>query len=202
MDEWVGTNQIRRDAWVDAFVIMPDHFHGIVGLGGDLWFPAHGLDPDHRAHGLDSDHRAHGLDSESRAHGLDSDHRAHGLDLDHRAHGLDPDHRVHGLDPDHRVHGLDLDHRVHGLDPDHRAHGLDSESRAHAVRPYLGGFVAGFKSACTRRYRDMAGDGAGALWQRGYYERVIRTQQALQAIRRYIANNPRPLFNTKLPAPE
>jgi REP element-mobilizing transposase RayT len=164
-DEWLRTNQIRCNAWVDAFVVMPNHFHGIVGLGQGSGFPAHGVDPDDRADGADPDDRAHGSDPESRAH---------------------------------------------GADPDDRAHGSDPESRAHAVRPYLGRFVAGFKSACTRRYRDMAGDAADALWQRGYYERVIRTQRALEATRRYIANNPRgkevehrdSFFNTRLHASE
>ena len=30
----------------------------------------------------------------------------------------------------------------------------------------------------------------GALWQRGYYEHVIRNETALNRIRGYIANNP------------
>jgi REP element-mobilizing transposase RayT len=28
------------------------------------------------------------------------------------------------------------------------------------------------------------------LWQRNYYEHIIRNQQSLEAIRAYIANNP------------
>jgi hypothetical protein len=35
-DEWLGTNQIRRNAWVDAFVVMPNPVHAIVGLDGGL----------------------------------------------------------------------------------------------------------------------------------------------------------------------
>lgn len=31
---------------------------------------------------------------------------------------------------------------------------------------------------------------AGTLWQRGYYERIIRDERELNAIRQYIANNP------------
>src|SRR6476620_9929391 len=29
-DEWLRTQQIRREVRLDAFVIMPNHFHGIV----------------------------------------------------------------------------------------------------------------------------------------------------------------------------
>ena len=112
--EWLRTSGMRSDVQVDAFVVMPNHFHGIVGLGVT----------------------------------------AAGIVLDD------------------------------GL----RAH---DGSRAHAVRPYLGQFVAGFKSACTRRYREIAGEAPGALWQRGYYEHVIRGTKELERIRHYIDDNPR-----------
>ncbi|HEX5576660.1 MAG TPA: hypothetical protein VFX42_12355, partial [Gemmatimonadales bacterium] len=44
---------------------------------------------------------------------------------------------------------------------------------------------------CTRRYHLLVGADAGPLWQRGYYERIIRDTRQLRAIRRYIAENPR-----------
>ena len=54
----------------------------------------------------------------------------------------------------------------------------------------LGAFVAGFKSAVTtriNRLRDVIGM---PVWQRNYYEHVIRSESALFAIRRYIVENP------------
>ena len=41
----------------------------------------------------------------------------------------------------------------------------------------------------ARRVNERAGK-HGVLWQRGYYERVIRNETALDRIRAYIANNP------------
>jgi putative transposase len=69
------------------------------------------------------------------------------------------------------------------------------ELRAHAVRPYLPAtnlarLIGGFKSACTRRYRDLLDHTPAALWQRGYYEHVIRGRPQLTRIRKYIAENP------------
>jgi putative transposase len=32
-EEWLRTGEMRPDVWLDAFVVMPDHFHAIVGLG-------------------------------------------------------------------------------------------------------------------------------------------------------------------------
>ena len=54
----------------------------------------------------------------------------------------------------------------------------------------LGSFVAGFKSAVTRRVNALRADTDRSVWQRNYYERVIRNERELQAIREYIANNP------------
>lgn len=110
-EEWLRTAAMRSGVWLDAFVVMPDHFHAIVGLG--------------------------------TAQICDG-----------------------------------------------------TESRAHAMRPYrlretpLGRLVAGFKSACTRRYRTTLGDAGAVLWQRGYYEHVVRGSKQLQRARRYIAQNP------------
>jgi putative transposase len=41
----------------------------------------------------------------------------------------------------------------------------------------------------ARRANERAGR-RSVLWQRGYYEHVIRNEKALDRIRTYIANNP------------
>jgi putative transposase len=53
----------------------------------------------------------------------------------------------------------------------------------------LGSFIAGFKASVTSRARnelDMTG-----IWQRNYYEHIIRNDRELNNIRWYILNNPR-----------
>ena len=55
-------------------------------------------------------------------------------------------------------------------------------------RPTLGWVVRTFKAAITRRIRLAGGD--GFAWQRNYYERIIRDERELRAIRRYIRANP------------
>jgi len=54
--------------------------------------------------------------------------------------------------------------------------------------PTLGGMVRSFKAVATRRLR-QAGCSAFA-WQRNYYEHIIRNEESLDRIRRYIADNP------------
>ncbi len=54
----------------------------------------------------------------------------------------------------------------------------------------LGAIVRGFKGAATRRINRRRGTPGEPVWQRGYYEHVIRTRRALDRIRRYIRQNP------------
>jgi REP element-mobilizing transposase RayT len=83
-------------------------------------------------------------------------------------------------------HDIDLDAFV--IMPNH-VHGIiilgDQPERRHAI-PEI---VRGFKTFFARRVNERAGK-RGVLWQRGYYEHVIRNDKALDRIRAYIANNP------------
>lgn len=54
----------------------------------------------------------------------------------------------------------------------------------------LGAIIRAFKSAATRRINAARGTPGADVWQRNYYERIIRDEPALGAIRRYIADNP------------
>jgi REP-associated tyrosine transposase len=54
----------------------------------------------------------------------------------------------------------------------------------------LGAIVRSFKSAVTKRYNERHPGLRIALWQRNYYEHVIRNEPSLIRIRDYIATNP------------
>lgn len=61
--------------------------------------------------------------------------------------------------------------------------------------PTLGDIVDWFKTMTTNEYiRGVKGFGwqrfAGKLWQRNYYEHIVRSEYALGRIRKYIRNNP------------
>jgi putative transposase len=57
-------------------------------------------------------------------------------------------------------------------------------------RGSLGAFVGSFKAAATRRLKALRDAPEGLLWQRNYYEHIIRDDKGLAAIREYIDNNP------------
>ncbi len=54
----------------------------------------------------------------------------------------------------------------------------------------IGSLMSGFKSAVTKRINEIRKTPGMKLWQRNYYEHIIRNQNELNRIREYIANNP------------
>lgn len=58
----------------------------------------------------------------------------------------------------------------------------------------LGAVVRSFKAAATRRIR-LVHPAHPPVWQRNYYERVLRDQHAVHCVRQYIVNNPAKLFD-------
>ncbi len=54
----------------------------------------------------------------------------------------------------------------------------------------IGAIMAQFKSAVTKRSHELRGTPGLPVWQRNYYEHVIRNEESLDQIREYIRNNP------------
>ncbi|WP_006615805.1 MULTISPECIES: transposase [Oscillatoriales] len=50
--------------------------------------------------------------------------------------------------------------------------------------------VQGFKTFSSRRINQLRSLSKVPVWQRGYYEHIIRDEKTLQKIREYIVNNP------------
>ena len=106
-DEWEKSAQIRKEIELDAFVVMPNHIHGVIVI----------------------------TDGTGRATGR-------------------------------------------------------SPLQSGPSRRSLSTLVGGFKAVVTKRIngaRDIPGT---AVWQRNYFEHVIRNEDSLSRIRRYILDNP------------
>jgi REP element-mobilizing transposase RayT len=57
-------------------------------------------------------------------------------------------------------------------------------------RPPLSEIVRAFKSFSARRINELRGTLTVSVWQRSYYEHIIRNEQELNKIRQYIDDNP------------
>ena len=106
-DEWEKSAQIRKEIELDAFVVMPNHFHAIVMI----------------------------TDGTGRATGR-------------------------------------------------------SPLQSGPSRRSLGALVGGFKSVVTRSINEFRGSPGRPVWQRNYFEHVIRDENSLNRIRQYILDNP------------
>lgn len=54
----------------------------------------------------------------------------------------------------------------------------------------LGQMIAAFKALSTKRINQMRGIRAGIVWQRNFYEHIIRNERSLERILSYIEDNP------------
>jgi putative transposase len=118
---WLRTATVRPDLELDAYVVMPNHFHAIFFI-----------------------HESPGVPGATRRVAPTKNHSA-----------------------------------VAGKT--HRPTGPRPKS--------VGAVMAQFKSLVTKRIKDTRQYRGGSIWQRNYYEHVIRDEESLNRIREYIATN-------------
>ncbi len=87
----------------------------------------------------------------------------------------------------------DLNHNINQI---HESQPLGGQARGPAPTVKLFDIVHWFKSMTTTRYRHGVYQNGwppflGRLWQRNYYERILRNERELNDVRQYIIDNPK-----------
>ena len=82
--------------------------------------------------------------------------------------------------------------------PGIRRDGLDDLLLPGEAGPSLASVPGRFKSRTSRRARRCHALPLRSLWQRGYFEHIIRDERAFLAIRQYIADNAKTWANDVL----
>ena len=101
--------------------------------------------------------------------------------------GFNPDNVRAGFNPDNVGAGFNPDNVGAGFNPDNVGAGLKpAPTRRHP----LSEIVRAFKTFSSRRINEHRGSPGVPVWQRNYYERVIRNEQELDSVRQYIVDNP------------
>jgi REP element-mobilizing transposase RayT len=54
----------------------------------------------------------------------------------------------------------------------------------------LGAIIRGFKGSTTKRINQLCGTAGKKIWQRNYYEHIVRDERDLLRIQNYIRENP------------
>lgn len=94
-----------------------------------------------------------------------------------------------------------MPNHLHGIVRIHNAVGAHGHAPLHAVTaptpdaPFrtprsLATLVGGYKGAVTKRINILRDAPGLQVWQRNYYERIIRNDVELERIRQYILDNP------------
>jgi len=89
---------------------------------------------------------------------------------------------VYQIMPDH-FHAVIIFHEKTNLTAD-QSLGLQRKPRS------LGSLIAGFKAAVTRRINQKRNFPNKPVWQRNYYDRIIRNEEEWERIHLYIMSNP------------
>lgn len=148
--EWLQTARVRPNVALDAFVVMPNHVHGIVLIEEGIGPATQQVAP-------------------TRGDGV----------------GEPATQRVA---PTGRVVQGDAPPEMGRRDDWRRS--MAGQGGRTLISGSLGAIVGQFKAAVTKRYTAQYGALDTLIWQRNYYDRVIRSEHELSQIREYIANNP------------
>ncbi len=123
-EEWLKTAEIRPEVELGEFVVMPNHFHAILGLTGHS-----------------------------------------------------------GLMQEAGVCNTPLQSQfIKAADQ------ADTDLSFQSPSQTIGAIVRGFKSSVTKQIRQTGI--ANDIWQRNYYEHIIRNEDSYRDISNYIMNNP------------
>jgi len=94
--------------------------------------------------------------------------------------------------PNH-VHGILVIMPTHDVGATHASPLQNDDTPARPRGPQrqsVASIVGSFKSAATKRINHHRGTPGAPVWQRNYYEHIIRDDESLNSIRNYIADNP------------
>jgi putative transposase len=164
---------------LDAWVVMPNHFHGIAILAD-----ARDVGAMHSYPGVAPTSDLPPGETRDVATGLPGN----ASPLRPAAMGMDPGgiHSYPGLPPTPDLPPGETPDVTTGLP------GNASPLRMPSGAPSgsLGAILGNFKSTTARRINRIRKTPGMPVWQRNYYEHIIRTERALSAIREYITDNP------------
>ena len=162
--EWLQDQYPYVD--LDAFVIMPNDIHGIVLLqdaedGDRITEPAQRMKRADASHRDDSNNDAACRDTSCR-----------------NAACRDASRSV-------RTDATSAD-----VDTEGPVANQQAASRLNAPRKPLGRLIGAFKTVSTKRVNQLAGTPGKTMWQGRFHDHIIRKEESLDALRKYIAENP------------
>ena len=162
--------KVAFNEWMKTPELRPN-----VELGEFIIMPNH-------MHGII---RLHGSGASPSPHCTGESHSPHCTDASPSPHCKGELHSPNNTDASHSPNNTDASHSPNNISPNDRG---VCKTPLRSPSQTIGAIVRGYKSSVTKQLIEMGFD--EKLWQRNYYEHIIRNEQSYQNIRAYILNNP------------
>jgi len=144
--EWIKTARIRTYVELDAFIIMPDHIHGIILINGN------------------NHDQCRGMACHAPYYGCHAP-----------CYGCQ--------DPPKNTYHAHFNNNM-----------KITRKFSHPIKKSLSTIIGAYKSAVSKEINKLRNKSGRSVWQRNYFEHVIRDEKELFAIRQYIINNPKKII--------
>ncbi|MBD2462698.1 hypothetical protein H6G89_16785 [Oscillatoria sp. FACHB-1407] len=172
---------------LDVFVVMPNHFHGILVLTQP---PGRGAALDHHSSNSTENSKSNATPNPNRSPQIIPPNRR-GAALDHHSSNSTENSKSNATPNPNRSPepGVAFGRRELQIPKNNLPNAAPQPPRL--MKGSVGAILLNFKSITTRRINQMRRVRGVPLWQRDYHDRIIRDEEALTYVRRYIHNNPR-----------
>jgi REP element-mobilizing transposase RayT len=196
-DEWIKTPLKRDNSKIDEYIIMPNHIHGIIQICGNTPVGAYCHTPtQNKTDGVDDDtplQKTDGVDGDMTLQpgGAYVDtplQKNGGVDGDMTlqpggAYDETPLQKTDGVDGDTPIQKIG---RAYINTPLHEKQNQQLKSPSNTVGSIIRGFKGVVKIAINNERTTLG----KAVWQRNYYDHIVRDDRSFFRIRQYIRNNP------------
>ncbi len=207
---WIRTEEEDRGLWIRTEEEVGDLWIRTEEEVGVQNFEPQPLPPKHEPYPLPPKHEPYPLPPKHEPYPLPPKHEPHPLPPKHEPYPLPPKHEPYPLPPKHEPHPLPPKHEPHppfqwgdssisiihsgDIDPPfipyhelHRHYNKVNRYQ-HIIPRSIGSVIRGFKIGVTKWFRkEVPGM---RVWQRNYYESIIRDEHHLRQVQRYIRMNP------------
>jgi REP element-mobilizing transposase RayT len=181
-NEWMKTPEIRNNVELGEFIVMPDHFHGIIKIlrRGELHSPSFNSNELN----ISSSNSNELNISSSNSNELNtSSSNSNELNT-----SLNNSSELHSPS----FNSNELNTSLNNSSELHSEELLgEFNSPRRSPSQTIGAIIRGYKSSVTKQLNNLGLSNKNEpLWQRNYYEHIIRDEEDYQRITQYIKNNP------------
>jgi REP element-mobilizing transposase RayT len=184
-NEWYKLPDRFPNLRLDAFQVMPNHIHGIIILNEPCAGATLVVAP------LNYNNAVSPIHDEQTVSPIHDEQTVSPI---HDEHTVSPIHDEHTVSPIHDEQTVSPIHDEQTVSPhDNQGAGASPAPATSSSNPTVGNIIGAYKSLVATEILKIFitnNEKMGKLWQRNYYERIIRNQKSYYIISKYIKNNP------------